>query len=168
MKSYNQFHIDLTADLEAPTWSQGVAVRTAAPADDDEAIYRVAQTAFERPEDQGPTFEQLRSHMIWPELYDPGLWFLATAEDEIVGTSLGVKDKAEGWIRQLGVIPGWRGKGIASALLRHSLLAFRERGYQSVGLGMEADNENALRLHERVGMHDGRQYDDYRKVYTPV
>lgn len=168
VKSYYQFHIDLSADLEAPTWPPGVAVRMAVQVDDDEAIYRVVQTAFERPEDQAPTIEQWRSHMIRPKLYDPGLWFLATAESEIVGTSLGVKYETEGWIRQLGVIPAWRGKGIATALLQHTFLAFRDRGYKRVGLAMEAQNEKALVLYDGVGMKITRQYDEYRKVYYPA
>jgi len=168
VKSFYQFHIDLNPDLESPSWPAGVLMRTAIPEADDEAIYRAVQTAFERPEDQRPTFEQWRAHMIRPELYDSGLWFLAVAGDEIVGTSLGIKYETDGWIRQLGVIPGWRGMGIALALLRHSFLAFRERGYDRVGLGMEARNEKALRLYKRAGMRLKRQYDEYTKMYNPA
>jgi ribosomal protein S18 acetylase RimI-like enzyme len=53
-------------------------------------------------------------------------------------------------------------------MLQHAFLVFRERGYNRVGLGMEAENENAMHLYERVGMRVLRQYDEYRKTYRPA
>jgi len=167
VKSYYQFHIDLHTNLDDPIWPESVSMRTAVAGDDDERIYQAVQTAFERSEDQAPTYKQWRTHMIRPDTYDPELWFLVEVNGEIVGMSLGVKYETEGWIRQLGVIPTWRRKGIATALLRLSFLKFHERGYDRVGLGMEAKNEKALSLYRRVGMSVRRQYDEYCKVYTP-
>jgi mycothiol synthase len=168
VKSYYQMHIELQDTLKAPVWPEGVQVRIAVVGKDDKEIYQVVQTAFERPEDEQPSYEQWREHMIRPDTYDPALWFLAIAEDRIVGTCLGIKYEMEGWIRQFGVIPTWRGKGIATAMLRHAFGVFRERGYARVGLGMEADNDRAMRLYERVGMQVLRQYDEYQKVYNPA
>ena len=167
VKSYYQFHIDLHTNLDDPIWPESVSMRTAVAGDDDERIYQAVQTAFERSKDQAPTYKQWRTHMIRPDIYDPELWFLVEVNGEIVGMSLGVKYETEGWIRQLGVIPTWRRKGIATALLRLSFLKFHERGYDRVGLGMEAKNEKALSLYRRVGMSVRRQYDEYCKVYTP-
>jgi len=168
VQSYYQFHIDLVADLEDPRWPEGISTRTAIPGEDDAEIYRIVQIAFERSKDEAPTFDQWRTHMTRPGIYDPELWFVAEVNGEIIGASLGIKYETEGWIRQLGVIPTWRGKGIATALLRQSFLRFRERGYERVGLGMEAKNEKALNLYKRVGMNVRRQYDEYCKVYTPL
>jgi mycothiol synthase len=168
VKSYYQMHVELTKDLTQPYWPEGVGLRIAVPGVDDEVIYQAVQKAFERVDDEEPTFEQWRTHMIRSEVYDPDLWFLAVAGDEIVGTCLGIKYVTEGWIRQFGVVPDWRSKGIATALLQHAFLIFRERGYSRVGLGMEADNQRAIRLYDRVGMKVLRQYDEYRKVYTPI
>jgi mycothiol synthase len=168
VKSYYQMHIDLDETLNTPEWPEGVQVRCALAGEEDEAIYRVVQAAFERTEDEAPTFEQWREHMIRPDIYDPELWFLAVGEGEIVGTCLGIKYETEGWIRQFGVIPEWRGRGIATAMLQHAFQVFRQRGYRRVGLGMEAENERALRLYDRVGMKVIRQYDEYQKVYNPA
>ncbi len=164
-KSFYQMHIDLTDALEKPRWPDGVHVRTALAGEDDEAVFRAVQLAFERTDEEMP-YAQWREHMIRPDIYDPELWFLAIAGDGIVGTCLGVKYETEGWIRQFGVIPPWREKGIASAMLRHAFIRFRDRGYQRVGLGMEAANESALHLYRRVGMKVLRQYDEYRKLYN--
>jgi mycothiol synthase len=168
VKSYYQMYINLTETLPQPQWPDGVGLRTAVPNEDDDAIYRTVQQAFERETEMEPTFEQWRDHMIRSDIYDPGLWFLAISGDDIVGTCLGIKYEKEGWIRQFGVIPNWRGKGIATALLQHAFLVFRQRGYPRVGLGMDADNERALHFYDRAGMKVLRQYDEYRKVYTPI
>ena len=167
-KSFFQMHVNLHNDLAEPSWPAGVRVRNAVAGMDDQAIYEAVQAAFERSEDEALTFEEWKEHTIRPGVYDPCLWFLAIAGEEIVGTCLGIKYETEGWIRQFGVIPAWRGKGIATAMLQHAFLVFRDRGYDRVGLGMEADNETALRLYERAGMYVLRQYDEYRKVYTPI
>jgi ribosomal protein S18 acetylase RimI-like enzyme len=166
LKSYYQMHIDLDGTLAQPIWPEGVSVRTAVPEEDNLEIYQVVQIFFGREDTGEPTFEQWRSHMIRPDTYDPDLWFLAMVEDSIVGACLGIKYESEGWIRQFGVIPAWRGRGIATAMLLHAFQVFRDRGYKQAGLGMEADNENAMRLYERVGMKVLRQYDEYQKVYT--
>jgi GNAT superfamily N-acetyltransferase len=165
-KSYYQMHIDLDDSLEQPSWPDGIQLRTAIPEQDDPEIYRVVQIFFGRGEDDEPTFAQWKAHMIRPDLYDPNLWFLAVSGDHIVGTCLGIKYETEGWIRQFGVLPDWRGRGIATAMLRHAFLVFRDRGYNRAGLGMEAENENAMRLYERLGMRVLRQYDEYRKIYS--
>ncbi len=165
VKSFYQMHIALRADLSQPQWPQGVSLRTAVPEEDDQSIYRAVQRAFERHIEEQPTFEQWREHMIRNEMYDPELWFLAIAEGQIVGTCLGIRYETEGWIRQFGVVPEWRGQGIAAALLQHAFLVFRARGYARAGLGMEAENARAMRLYERVGMETLRQYDEYQKVY---
>jgi mycothiol synthase len=166
-KSYYQMHIDLTEINPPPRWPDGVSLRTAKPNEDDEAIYHAVQQAFERGIEEEPTFEQWRDHMIRSDIYDPKLWFLAISGDEIVGICLGIKYEKEGWIRQFGVVPDWRGKGIATALLQHAFQVFRKRGYPRAGLGMEADNERAMRFYDRAGMKVLRRYDEYSKVFYP-
>lgn len=167
-KSFYQMRIELDGPLQPPRWPAGVSVRRAIAEVDDRAIYTAVQDAFERKGEARPNFEDWRFHTIRPETYDPALWFLAVAGEEIVGTCIGIRYEKEGWIRQFGVLPAWRRRGIATALLRHAFLAFRERGYPAAGLGMEAENARALRLYERVGMHIHRQYDEYCKTYPPA
>lgn len=75
----------------------------------------------------------------------------------IVGLALGrvegVAEPGLGVVGDLGVVPAWRGRGLATALLRASFAGMRELGARRVGL--EVDDvtlDGALRLYERAGM----------------
>ncbi|CAN5196051.1 GNAT family N-acetyltransferase [soil metagenome] len=58
----------------------------------------------------------------------------------------------EGWIGQLGTLPAWRGRGVASALLTEALASYREAGYEQAALDVDSANASgALGLYERAG-----------------
>lgn len=58
----------------------------------------------------------------------------------------------QGWTNILGVRPGWRGRGIAPALLAASMRAFVASGMQYAGLDVDSENASgALGLYERMG-----------------
>ena len=44
------------------------------------------------------------------------------ADDELLG-------RRDGWIDRLGTLPGWRGRGVASALIATSLHPFAAAGF---------------------------------------
>ncbi len=76
-------------------------------------------------------------------------------------------DDGFGWIKNLGVRPKHRGRGIATALLNQSFAEFQKRGYERVGLGVDSDNQSgATGVYERVGMRRDRHHDFYRKELT--
>jgi GNAT superfamily N-acetyltransferase len=58
---------------------------------------------------------------------------------------------AVGWIPQLGVVPAWRGRGVAAALLAEVLRGFRDAGYAHAALTVNRDIPAALRLYDRLG-----------------
>lgn len=59
---------------------------------------------------------------------------------------------SEGWTDRLGVRPGWRGRGIAKALLGASMMSFADAGVDAAGLGVDTDNPSgAFRLYESMG-----------------
>jgi mycothiol synthase len=96
--------------------------------------------------------------------YDPTLWLLASDGEEPVGALSGVAWSDRGWVGELGVREAWRGRGIASALLRRSFATFAERGLGRVMLNVDATNTTgAVRLYERVGMRKARGWDVYEK-----
>ena len=96
--------------------------------------------------------------------YDPGLWLLATDGNEAVGALSGVVRGDRGWVDELGVRAPWRGRGIASALLRRAFATFASRGLARVMLNVDSENSTgAVRLYEGVGMRTLRAWDVYEK-----
>jgi mycothiol synthase len=83
------------------------------------------------------------------------LWFVVRDGGELAAV---IRNDAQlaggGYVGGLGVRPGWRGKGLAKALLQRSFAEFWRRGTTRVTLGVDSENETgAVRLYERVGMH---------------
>lgn len=81
---------------------------------------------------------------------------LAMEGDRIAGFCVNWVENAEqaqeGWIEAIGVIPAWRGRGIASALLVKSLQSFQAEGLSRAALDVDAENPTgALRLYEKHG-----------------
>jgi mycothiol synthase len=57
-----------------------------------------------------------------------------------------------GWIGTLGTRRAWRKRGLATFLLAESMRRFRVEGFDTVGLGVDAENlTGALALYERIG-----------------
>lgn len=156
-------HIELDADLAQPELPEEVIVRTAQTGIDDKEIHAVIQKAFMRPGKDNQPFDEWKEFMMRADLYQSDLWFLALHGNEIVGTCLCFPYENMGWVRQLAVSEDYRNRGLGSALLRRAFLAFKERGYEKVGLAVESSNQNACKLYEKVGMKKVIHLDEYQK-----
>ncbi len=56
-----------------------------------------------------------------------------------------------GWIYDIQVLPEHRGKGVGEALMRHAMKVSRERGFNQIGLMVNAKNRVAASLYEKLG-----------------
>lgn len=153
-----QLRIDLTADLPHPHWPRGTAgVR----ADEVElaALHGAMVEAF-ADHHLGATDDLDTWRELAVERGRVQLWAsVAAVDDEAtpIGLALGhvggEGDPGLGVIVELGVVPAWRGRGLATALLRAAFQRFAGLGVQRVGL--EVDDvtlDGALRLYQRAGM----------------
>jgi ribosomal protein S18 acetylase RimI-like enzyme len=78
-------------------------------------------------------------------------WLIAHG-DAYVATVQGIADRiGNGGIQNLGVIPGYRGRGIGIALLLQALHGFRLTGLAKATLEVTAQNEPAIRMYRQVG-----------------
>jgi GNAT superfamily N-acetyltransferase len=154
-----QLRIDLTADLPAPAWPAGThgvrADELTVDALHDALVASFADHHLGATDD----LETWRSFAL-----DRGrvqLWASVAAVDDD-GTPIGVglgRIGGEGYpglgiIAELGVRPDWRGRGLATAVLRAAFARFAALGVQRVGL--EVDDvtlDGALRLYQRAGMN---------------
>jgi mycothiol synthase len=84
--------------------------------------------------------------------FRPDLSCVALAGDEVVAFCINWVVDRNGWIEAVGVVPDWRGGGIASALLAYSLRQFQQAGLEQAALDVDADSPTgALRLYQKLG-----------------
>ena len=107
-----------------------------------------------------PRDPQTWAHELSAHGSRPDLSFMALADGQVVGVcrnahfpgdeaTLGRRD---GWVTHVSTIRAFRGRGIASALVSHSLAAFRGAGLTHAALGVDSENvTGAYAIYERLG-----------------
>ncbi|MBY5162357.1 GNAT family N-acetyltransferase [Salsipaludibacter albus] len=161
---YLAMRLGLHEPPSRPVWPDPVTIRSASH-NDLAAIHRTHQVAF----DDHPTAMPL-GLTDWVESRTAGappdwpLWLVAEVDDRVVGICLGrsgtPEGKEVGYIRDLGVVPQWRRRGIALALLMTAFRRFYARGLSAVALEVDDDTlDGAADLYERAGMEVVRRTD---------
>jgi mycothiol synthase len=86
---------------------------------------------------------------------DHSLWFVIRDGEEIAAAVRNDPDRSGGgYVGIIGVRRGWRGRGLAKALLHRTFGEFWDRGITRVSLDVDADSPTgATKLYESVGMH---------------
>ncbi len=82
---------------------------------------------------------------------DDGLFFVAEADDVVVGTVLGGYDGHRGWVYSLAVLPDHQAQGVGSALMNHVETALAERGCLKINLQIMEGNEQVQSFYESLG-----------------
>jgi mycothiol synthase len=169
--------LDNEAAPAGPVWPEGISVRSMIVGQEERPTIQAVRDSFqdhwgyiEQPFEQ--EFERWQHFMSHDAEFDPSLWFLALAGDEIAGVALcrlrSHEDPAMGWVKTLGVKRPWRRNGLGLALLQHAFAELQARGQKRVGLGVDASSlTGATRLYEKAGMRVLRQFDVYEKELRP-
>jgi mycothiol synthase len=152
---------------EAPL-PAGVAIRTMQEGE-EKRIYEVHQETFEDTwmHTRDP-YDEWAHWFLKDPSFDPSLWFVAEADGDVAGIALCRPRESRpgvGWVRVLGVRRPYRRRGIGEALLRRAFAEFARRGFERVGLGVDAASPTgAVALYERAGMHVALTNLQYEKV----
>jgi len=172
-----RMRIEMKEPPPAPVWPEGVSLRLYNPNLDARTVYEVDEESFQDhfgfvKEDPEEGYERFMHHMTGDNSYDPSLWFLAVADEEVVAICLccrfGADDKEIGYVSSLGVKRTWRRQGIALALLKHAFGEYYRRGKYKVDLGVDAESlTGAMDLYTKAGMFVLRRYDLYEKELRP-
>lgn len=150
--------------LAPPNWPQGVHITAMRPGDPPavhDLIYRRARWAdvpghHERDLDQW--------QRIFVDDHPPEQQVLAWDGDLLVGSAIGKAfSDGTGWVAQLAVAQDRQGCGLGRALLTQALLRRIESGAARLGLGVSADNPQALGLYQDVGLLVDREWRTYAR-----
>jgi ribosomal protein S18 acetylase RimI-like enzyme len=162
--------IDTAQAPQAEALPDGIQLRPFDPERHAEAVYEAFEEAFaDHWEHHRDPFEVWRHYLLDRDDFDPRLWLIAYAGDEIAGFALCFPREEMGWVRALGVRRPWRRRGLARALLIEAFAVFKQRGAAKVGLGVDAASPTgATHLYTQVGMQIEQQYTTYRKVLREV
>lgn len=105
---------------------------------------------------------------------DLSIWVVAFDGDEVAGGVINSIDASEnealgirrGWLSSVFTRRPWRRRGVARALIAHSLHVLRERGMATASLGVDADNPNgALGLYEGLGFEVDHRSTAWRRAF---
>jgi GNAT superfamily N-acetyltransferase len=154
-----------SGDLPEPAWPDGVVVRTYREADGP-AVKRLLDDAYSWDVTYAPRpYDDWVQWMTAHDEFDPELWFLVARGGELVACELNWKPVAgRGWVKDLVVREGERGRGLGKALLHHTFAAYDRCGVTRVGLKVDAANPTgAPQLYERVGFETDRRYGTWVK-----
>lgn len=164
-RSYRRMQLDLDGARDLGQPPRGIEIRGIDPDVDLARAHAVFVEAFA--DEWG---YRVIPYAEWRELevetpdFDPSLWLLATEGGEAVGALNGSVWGDRGWIGELGVRAGWRGRGIGSALLNRAFATFAERGLPRAMLNVDFENPTgAMALYEKVGMRVASGFDVYER-----
>ena len=161
------WHMERTIDT---TYHAGppppdVTIRAYDEARDDRLAWRLVEDSFAEHYGQEPvSWDSWRSDMLEASTWDPALVWIAERSGDPVGIVICQDIDGVGWIGDLGVREGARGKGIGRALLEHGFAILAARGRTLVRLNVDSANETgAAGLYERAGMHVLRAFHCYER-----
>ena len=155
VRVFRELRIELEAPPPAPEWPDGLFVVPFDPERHAREFHAAHQEAFADVWDYTPRdFESWSKLHIGSESFDPALWCVVRAEDEIAAGTISRGDTyGGGFVDVLFTRRPWRRQGVGAALLVDSFGRFWERGERSVGLSVDtASDTGAFRLYERAGM----------------
>lgn len=160
--------IELTDKIPAPAFPENFHIVTMADHPHLADFVRVSEAAFRdhRGHIEEPLERVVARWQGWIDSatsYDPELFMLLRDGDEDAGVLLAwptsEQDADSAWVANFGILPAYRRRGLASALLYHAFYVFRIRGRKGAGLSVDGSSlTGANRVYEKVGM-------DIRQVY---
>ncbi|WP_229399809.1 GNAT family N-acetyltransferase [Micromonospora okii] len=158
---------DLPAEPPAPP--AGVTIREVRAGDEADlrTFHRIYDAAFQSVPDYQPLpYERWRARLGDGSAWDE--WFVAEVDGAPAGvlqSSDQARDRDEGFVKNLAVLPGQRRRGVGGALLRRAFHRYAAKGLSFAGLGVDLANPTApLSLYRSVGLREVHSVDMYELV----
>jgi mycothiol synthase len=159
-----RMEIDLLDEVPEPSWPDGSVVRGFREGE-ERRVHRAQMDSFADTWGFSEWAFEAWAHWSMGELFQPEHWFVVECGDDLAAIALCRVPETEpelGWVDIIGVVPAYRRRGLAIALLQHVFRHFAALGLARVALSVDAENPTgAVRLYERAGMCVARKYVRY-------
>ncbi len=164
--------LDHIPDVPLPA---GVEVRPVQP-DQYRAIWEAHVEAFRDHWGATETTEENFDNWLNHPMNQMDIWVVAWEGDQVAGSILNFINReynarfgrALGYTENISVRRPWRRRGLARAMLAHSMRVHKAQGMTQTTLGVDTENPSgALRLYESMGYVVTAQETNYRKSLSP-
>src|SRR5205823_1526517 len=152
-RTFWQMRLDNIGAQPLPHWPQGITFRRFAKSMADAELWaRLINETFNEPANPSRILDQFSEDGHSPEGY---IFAIDQATGREIGTSRARIDliggKQIGYVGTVGVLPGYRRRGIARALVLQTLRYLAQQGMEDAVLFVEGQNHNARALYEKMG-----------------
>lgn len=124
-----------------------VTIRRLRPADYED-IVEVLRTCGLNPRTRG---RESRKNLARQLRSTQTLYLGAFDGPRLVGTVFGTHDTRKGWVNRLAVLPEYRGRGIASRLVRECERGLRRHGLEMFAALIDSENTASRALFAKLG-----------------
>jgi ribosomal protein S18 acetylase RimI-like enzyme len=143
-----RMRIELTGEIAPPAWPEGSHVR-GFHLSDAERLHALLAHGYQRGGGTVEAFDIWLPALTGDSEFEPELCFLVEVGDDLAAAAI---CWSSAFVKDIVVRESWRRRGFAESLLRLAFGTFERRGAPGVELKVQAHNEPAIRLYERVGM----------------
>jgi len=160
--------IDLSVPRSPLATPPGVELRTFEVGRDERTFWQIHETAFVGHFGFTPSpFESFEGEWYRSKSWDPSRVVFAELDGDTVGVAGWVDADTDGYVADVSVLPDYRRRGIARAILCRLFDDIERAGKVRTTLTVDSENENgAVGLYEGVGMHAYREWHVYGRRIT--
>jgi mycothiol synthase len=169
LRHFWHMRIDLDGPVDPGPLPEGIEIDAVDPSRDLRDAHAILEEAFvDDPAHTPAPFDRWIEEESSLPTFDPTLWLLARADGRPAGVLTGSPGDDGGSVDYLAVRAAFRGRGVASALLRRSFALFADRGFRRVLVSVDAENvAGATKVYERAGMRIVWRWDLWERSSDP-
>ena len=172
--------VDPLVPVEVGPLPDGLRIRAFDPDRDEDALRVAHNAAFTGHHPNFTAWDEAlwRQWVTTSRNFRPALSFLVVDADDAIAAYVQTNEydavqeatgRREAFIAKVGTVPGHRGRGLASTLLRHTLEACRHDGMDRACLDVDSENPSgALGVYEKAGFVLERRWTDYLRTDPPL
>ena len=157
VRVFYRMRIGFGVPAAPPVIPSDVTISVATSEEDRRLIHDVHERSFADHWDYTPhSLDSFIDYATSAFGYDPSRWWLLRVDGALAGLCIGTdesKEFGDGYIKWLGILREFRGRGLAKLLLHNAFYDYSSHGYVGVRLGVDAANPTgATHLYESMGM----------------